>query len=156
MASLRYPGIQTLWENSTAVRLISHASLTVINGGKDMSLSIYNMQTAMHCWALFICWQLASRLHTDSYANGRDIKHSALPPYTLPSKNTLCSRAVWWKSVLILARKVKCNFGKNLCEHTVHYVLAFYHICNFIPLLRVVWNYIKVRVSLIQVIAVWL
>lgn len=68
----RRPGTQTLRESSAAARLISHASLTVINSGKDMSLSIYNMQAAMHRWALFIRWQVAGRLHTDSYANDRN------------------------------------------------------------------------------------
>lgn len=106
--NIHHPSRRTPGENSAAVRLISHASVTVINGSKDLSMSIYNMQAAMHCWALFICWQVAGRLHTDSYANDSHIMHSALPPYTLPSINTFSVEAGRWKSVLIPAKMQLC------------------------------------------------
>lgn len=155
--NIHHPSTQTQRENSAAVRLISHASLTVINGGKDMSLSIYNMQAAMHCRVVFICWQVAGRPHTDSYANDRNIKLSAYPSYTLPPKNTLSARVVWCKSVLILARKVKCNFGKTpggftgladvWCMCLVNFSM-WSHTCNSILIHEDVWQYIKFRVCL--------
>lgn len=149
-----------LRENSAAVRLISHASLTVINCSKDMSLSIYNMQAAMHCWVLFICWQVAGQLHTDSYANDSNIKHSSHPPFTLPSINTLHVGAVWWEKCVNPCRKGKIQLWQEYesahctlclskqCVFGELDVSKWSRTCNFILIHKVRWKCINVWVGI--------